>query len=596
MFTLVIEASDNDVLGERTAMATVSVQLTDVNDNPPVCPTVVNLNVPESTPVLSTIGIIPCTDADLWAGAALSYALSGGSDVISVDQATGAVTLRRTLDYETMDDRYLLASVFVWNHMDSQLNASVTLQLFTVNEADFAPSLSMPKTNLFFREDGGHLDLAGDVVVADADVDFNVFQSMAVTLASAPSARRIARACPDPLLLRLTCSANTRTLLRSAILRGGLAPALADVFTLDGRSAFLQIASSATPTSVTDSLTIGAWVRQTPKTAGVVAGKTSPSGISWYYVLHSNTTSQRVTFYYTAAPTGNLTGSGSSSRVSVLFDVRSAARLDDGAWHRLTLTLAFPAIRLEIDTVSILPTVTNPGEARTPLPTGTLKHRMVDKTGILAFGARPNGSGIGLLPFAGQIAWPVVTPAGCASVDAAILAVCGEDVRVGAVVDGLAVNSSYNTATGVLGISGPFSAARAQAILRTLRYTNNQDESTLFPRTITVTATDNGGATGALNLTLNMVNVNDHAPQLAFRSAAGHSNARAVMFTEEGVPVNVGCNVVVDEDVGAAVVDAVVTLEGGLDGAVAEGLAFSTTMLVRGYAPPDFTSHLQWCS
>ncbi|XP_053322772.1 cadherin-7 [Spea bombifrons] len=134
-YLLVIQAKDMvGQMGGLSGTTSVTVTLTDVNDNPPRFPRRSDqYYVPESLPIGSVVAKIKAADADVGPNAEMDYKIMDGDGngvfKISVDQDTqeGIVTIQKELDYETktsytlrieasnknMDTRFISAGPFV---------------------------------------------------------------------------------------------------------------------------------------------------------------------------------------------------------------------------------------------------------------------------------------------------------------------------------------------------------------------------------------------------------------------------------------------------------------------------------------------------
>lgn len=99
-FELTIVASDQDPFSALASEATLTIALTNVNDNDPVFdPDSYDADVPENVQGAFVVALT-ATDAD---GDSLEYifAVSGTESTFQLDSATGEVTVRDMLDYET---------------------------------------------------------------------------------------------------------------------------------------------------------------------------------------------------------------------------------------------------------------------------------------------------------------------------------------------------------------------------------------------------------------------------------------------------------------------------------------------------------------
>ncbi|NXD08992.1 CADH7 protein, partial [Nothocercus nigrocapillus] len=107
-YLLVIQAKD--MVGQNGGLSgttSVTVTLTDVNDNPPRFPRrSYQYNVPESLPVASVVARIKAADADVGPNAEMEYKIVDGDGLgvfkISVDKDTqeGIITIQKELDFE----------------------------------------------------------------------------------------------------------------------------------------------------------------------------------------------------------------------------------------------------------------------------------------------------------------------------------------------------------------------------------------------------------------------------------------------------------------------------------------------------------------
>uniref|UniRef100_A0AAY4A1P8 Cadherin-10 n=1 Tax=Denticeps clupeoides TaxID=299321 RepID=A0AAY4A1P8_9TELE len=108
-YQVVIQAKDMaGQMGGLSGTTTVSITLSDVNDNPPRFPQgMYQFNVPETAAPGSTVGVVHATDADIGKNAEMDYKIISmeGQDVfnISTNKATqeGVITLIKPLDYES---------------------------------------------------------------------------------------------------------------------------------------------------------------------------------------------------------------------------------------------------------------------------------------------------------------------------------------------------------------------------------------------------------------------------------------------------------------------------------------------------------------
>lgn len=139
-------------LDARSATASLTVMLTDVNDNPPVFnQTTYEASIPENAPPGTAVFTAQARDADSPKNAIIHYSIVGGSgkDLFDVDARTGVVTARVSFDYEertqyTLD---LLAA-----NPDSAQYGSARLVVHVTGVNEFFPRFVQPVFHLDVSE------------------------------------------------------------------------------------------------------------------------------------------------------------------------------------------------------------------------------------------------------------------------------------------------------------------------------------------------------------------------------------------------------------------------------------------------------------
>ncbi|KAM4026575.1 cadherin-7 isoform 1-T2 [Anomaloglossus baeobatrachus] len=153
-YLLVIQAKDMvGLMGGLSGTTSVTVTLTDVNDNPPRFPRKSEqYYVPESLPVGSTVARIKAADADIGENAEMEYKIVDGDMdgvfKISVDKDTqeGIVAIQKELDYETKSS-YSLRIEASNKHVDNRFLSvgpfmDTTTVKITVEDVDEPPVFS----------------------------------------------------------------------------------------------------------------------------------------------------------------------------------------------------------------------------------------------------------------------------------------------------------------------------------------------------------------------------------------------------------------------------------------------------------------------
>lgn len=107
---LTIESSD----GTNTARATVKVNITDINDNAPIFTEVFfSFDVPEDTPIGTTVGLVEAVDTDEGPNGEVVYTLlsTWGQSVFHLDPQMGTISLRKSVDFEQVE--FVICSVLI---------------------------------------------------------------------------------------------------------------------------------------------------------------------------------------------------------------------------------------------------------------------------------------------------------------------------------------------------------------------------------------------------------------------------------------------------------------------------------------------------
>lgn len=142
IYVLDVEGRDNDGTSPLTGSSTVSLTITDANDNTPSCtPVLQSVQLPESTLGSTSIATLTCSDEDSGANAALTYSVISvngdtSSTLFEID-ASGVVTTAAltTLDYETTNTYVILLRIEDGGATSLSFTATVNLDITDVNEA-----------------------------------------------------------------------------------------------------------------------------------------------------------------------------------------------------------------------------------------------------------------------------------------------------------------------------------------------------------------------------------------------------------------------------------------------------------------------------
>ena len=123
--------------------ASVVITVNDINDSPPVFnPDSVLLPLSERTPVGSTVYTAKATDADLLPNNVTMYSLSEAHNKFIINADTGSITLQASLDYDLTPNFLLtvIARDSVPPHYTDTLKINITVQPEPDNTCTFPPS------------------------------------------------------------------------------------------------------------------------------------------------------------------------------------------------------------------------------------------------------------------------------------------------------------------------------------------------------------------------------------------------------------------------------------------------------------------------
>ena len=139
-FNFEVVATDSSTFPESSS-STISISVTDVNDNSPYCkPSVYVVTLSEDTGTGTQIAKLNCNDTDSASSAELSY------DIISVNSlqsdgkfsvnSEGSITLESPLDFETMQSYNIIVGVNDNGEPKLSTSATIKLDISDINEFD----------------------------------------------------------------------------------------------------------------------------------------------------------------------------------------------------------------------------------------------------------------------------------------------------------------------------------------------------------------------------------------------------------------------------------------------------------------------------
>ncbi|XP_029020737.1 protocadherin Fat 4 isoform X2 [Betta splendens] len=165
---LKVSATDGGWIS-KTGSVSVTVHVTDVNDNPPVFDPeeyfpVVQENVPSGTTVVK----LNATDPDSGANAVMAYVIqSSDSDLFVIDPNTGTITTQGFLDYEAKQVYHLTVKAFNVPDEERCSFANVNIQLKGANE--YVPRFVSKQYYFEISEAAPKGTVVGEVFASDRD-------------------------------------------------------------------------------------------------------------------------------------------------------------------------------------------------------------------------------------------------------------------------------------------------------------------------------------------------------------------------------------------------------------------------------------------
>uniref|UniRef100_A0A6Q2Z4Y4 Cadherin-10 n=1 Tax=Esox lucius TaxID=8010 RepID=A0A6Q2Z4Y4_ESOLU len=182
-YVVVIQAKDMaGQMGGLSGTTTVSITLSDVNDNPPRFPKSEFTHtraLPESTEPGWTVAVLRATDADIGRNAEMSYRITSSDSPTMFDISTnrstqeGVVTLRKPLDFEKKRTHTLRIQVENSNPDAGFLHYVATTDEATVKliveDVDEPPAFDRLSYVMEVKEDADAGTIIGSVSAADPD-------------------------------------------------------------------------------------------------------------------------------------------------------------------------------------------------------------------------------------------------------------------------------------------------------------------------------------------------------------------------------------------------------------------------------------------
>ncbi|XP_027751038.1 cadherin-19 isoform X2 [Empidonax traillii] len=181
-YLVIIQAKDMvGQPGAFSATATVTINLSDINDNPPKFQQrLYHMSVSEEAPVGTTVGKVFAEDNDIGENAAMNYSIEGDSshvfDIITDSETQeGIILLKKTVDYESKR-RYSIHAKVVNKYIDERFlkegpYEDKTIIKINVEDADEPPVFTSENYVMEVVEGAMSGSLVGVVTARDPDND-----------------------------------------------------------------------------------------------------------------------------------------------------------------------------------------------------------------------------------------------------------------------------------------------------------------------------------------------------------------------------------------------------------------------------------------
>ncbi|XP_012583226.1 PREDICTED: protocadherin gamma-A1-like [Condylura cristata] len=149
MYNITVTATDQGTPALSTEMH-IALQVTDINDNPPVFPQdSYSTYIPENNPRGTSIFSVAAHDADSNENAQVTYSLADDtiwgaplSTYVSINADTGILYALRSFDYEQFRD--LKLTVMALDSGDPPLSSNMSLSIFVLDQNDNIPEILYP--------------------------------------------------------------------------------------------------------------------------------------------------------------------------------------------------------------------------------------------------------------------------------------------------------------------------------------------------------------------------------------------------------------------------------------------------------------------
>ncbi|XP_074069877.1 protocadherin Fat 3-like [Macrotis lagotis] len=169
-YNISVKASDQSILKSLSSLATVTITVLDINDNPPVFERRDYLvTIPEDTSPGKEVLAVFATSKDIGTNAEITYLIRSGNErgKFKINPKTGGISVIEALDYEMCKDFYLVVEAKDGGTPALSAVATVNINLTDVN--DNAPKFNQEVYSAVISEDASIGDSVIVLIAEDVD-------------------------------------------------------------------------------------------------------------------------------------------------------------------------------------------------------------------------------------------------------------------------------------------------------------------------------------------------------------------------------------------------------------------------------------------
>lgn len=173
VYNLTIKAVDQGI-PQLWSRAILTVQILDVNDNPPeFVSRAYHTSIPESAAIGTEVARVTATSLDTGINAKIEYSIVGGNEhgKFSIDKESGVVSIVLPLDYERTHD--FLLTVQATDLGIPPLSSQASVNITVIDSNDNAPVFSEISYSAEINEDCNVGDVVAQVTATDLDTNLN---------------------------------------------------------------------------------------------------------------------------------------------------------------------------------------------------------------------------------------------------------------------------------------------------------------------------------------------------------------------------------------------------------------------------------------